>query len=298
MEAEKALVAATHERDHARAEYRRLEQQLESERLEIAKLHREAEEARARAERARLAHAEALRARTAAEAEAAESAEKLTRMRHDFQALQEGIGARREEMAILSERLASGEAIEKRLLGEIELAGERATALRQQQQSGLCQEKTELEAACGELAKQAEGLRSDKLRMEEQKSSLEQEWETARSRAGSIDEALRGKRNSLDDLRAERSQRQIEKARNDADRDYLRQTCVAELNTQPEELLAQESELLVGENLIAAETSYNEMKARAEAMGPVNMMALDEYRECEQREEFLRRERDDLIAID
>ncbi len=106
---------------------------------------------------------------------------------------------------------------------------------------------------------------------------------------------MRGKRQSLDELRAERSQRQIERARNDADRDYLRQTCVAELNAQPEELIAQESELLVGENLIAAETSYNEMKARAEAMGPVNMMALDEYRECEQREEFLRRERDDLI---
>ena len=53
--------------------------------------------------------------------------------------------------------------------------------------------------------------------------------------------------------------------------------------------------MLVGENLIAAETSYNEMKARAEAMGPVNMMALEEFRECEQREEFLRRERDDLV---
>ena len=70
---------------------------------------------------------------------------------------------------------------------------------------------------------------------------------------------------------------------------------MAELNAQPEELIAQESELLVGENLVAAETNYNEMKARAEAMGPVNMMALDEFRECEQREEFLRRERDDLV---
>ena len=37
------------------------------------------------------------------------------------------------------------------------------------------------------------------------------------------------------------------------------------------------------------------MKARVEAMGPVNMMALEEFQECEQREEFLRRERDDLV---
>jgi len=30
-------------------------------------------------------------------------------------------------------------------------------------------------------------------------------------------------------------------------------------------------------------------------MGPVNMMALEEFQECEQRESFLRRERDDLV---
>ena len=53
--------------------------------------------------------------------------------------------------------------------------------------------------------------------------------------------------------------------------------------------------MLVGEDLIAAETNYNEMKARVEAMGPVNMMALEEFKECEEREAFLRRERDDLV---
>ena len=37
------------------------------------------------------------------------------------------------------------------------------------------------------------------------------------------------------------------------------------------------------------------MKSRMEAMGPVNMMALEEYNECEQRFGFLARERDDLL---
>jgi chromosome segregation protein len=294
VEAEKSLVAATHQRDQARNEFRRIEQQLGAERQEIARLHSDAEATRERADRARQKHAEASRSRATAEAEAAESADILARMRHDFQVLQERVVARREELATMSERLASAEAIERRLSGEIAQADERMASLRLQH-GGLSQEKTDLETACEQLAKQVEDLRNEKLRLEERKAALEQEWETARGRAAQIEETLRGKRQSLDELRAERSQRQIEKARNDADRDYLRQTCVAELNAQPEELLAQESELLVGENLVAAETSYNEMKARAEAMGPVNMMALDEYRECEQREEFLRRERDDLI---
>ena len=37
------------------------------------------------------------------------------------------------------------------------------------------------------------------------------------------------------------------------------------------------------------------MKARVEAMGAVNMMALEEFNECEQRFGFLGREREDLI---
>jgi len=194
----------------------------------------------------------------------------------------------------MAERLASTEAAEQRLSGEIAQADERFDSLRQQH-AALAQEKMELESSCGQLSLQAEDLRKEKVRLEDQKAALENEWAEARSRAGQLEESLRGKRASLDELRADRSQRQIEKARNDADRDYLRQTCVAELNSQPEDLMAQEANLLVGEDLVAAETSYNEMKARVEAMGPVNMMALEEYKECEERESFLRRERDDLV---
>jgi len=174
------------------------------------------------------------------------------------------------------------------------VAGERAITLRQQHGS-LLSEKAALESACDQLVAQVTVLRADKSRYEESKAALEAEWQQARTRTGELEEAVRAKRQAVEDLRTQRSDRQIEKARNDADRDYLRQTCVAELNAQPEELMAQEANLLVGEALIAAETNYNEMKARVEAMGPVNMMALEEFQECEQREGFLRRERDDLV---
>ena len=61
MEAEKSLVAATHQRDQSRAELRRIELQFSSEREEISRLHAQAESARQRAEKARVDHAEALR---------------------------------------------------------------------------------------------------------------------------------------------------------------------------------------------------------------------------------------------
>ena len=294
MEAEKALVAATHQRDQARGDLARLGQQLAAAREEISRLHAEAESARARAAEARRAHENALHSRAAADAESTKASENLTRLRLDFTALQEQVIARREELAAMSERLASAEAAEQRYAQELAQAAERLESLRGQA-AALAHEKSELESSCEQLALHVQQLRAEKVRLEEQKAAFEAEWTEARSRAAHLDDALRGKRQSLDDLRADRGQRQIEKARNDADRDYLRQSCVAELNAQPEELIAQEPQLLAGEDLINAETNYNEMKARVEAMGPVNMMALEEYKECEEREAFLRRERDDLV---
>jgi chromosome segregation protein len=294
VEAEKSFVGAMHRRDQARAEHQRVQQLLAAEQQEIAWLHQEAEAARNRVEQARKEHAEALRSRTNTESEAAETSDKLAALRRDFQSLQERVVELREALAGMTERFTSAEAAERRLEEEMALAGERAGSFRQQH-DGLLTETLELESACAQLAVQAESLRAEKTRAEELKAALEKEWDEARSRAGQLDESLRSKRQTLEELRAERAQRQIEKARNDADRDYLRQTCVAELNAQPEDLMAQEGQLVVGEELIAAETSYNEMKARVEAMGPVNMMALEEFKECEEREIFMRRERDDLV---
>ena len=45
------------------------------------------------------------------------------------------------------------------------------------------------------------------LRLEDRKATLDREWNEARSRAGQIDEVLRGQRQSLEELRAEHSQR-------------------------------------------------------------------------------------------
>ena len=294
MEAEKALVAAIHQREQAYREFARIELLVSAERTEISRLRAEAEAARIRAEHARAEHAEAMRSRGAAESEAARAAETLTGLRLDFQALQEQVVARREELATMAERLASAEAAEQRLSDEVARAEERINGLRQQH-NALLAERAEIDTSCEQLERQMEELRREKDRLGGRKTSLESEWTDARSRGGQIDESLRGRRQSLDEVRAERGQRQIEKARNDSDRDYLRQTCVSELNAQPEELMAQEAQLLASEELASAEANYNEMKARVESMGPVNMMALEEFQECEQREAFLRRERDDLV---
>ncbi len=128
-----------------------------------------------------------------------------------------------------------------------------------------------------------------------QRVGLESEWEQARVRTAEVDNAARTARQKLNDLREERSQHEVERARNDAEREHLREACRNELNLQPEDLIAEQPALLSGEELAAADASYREMKERMAAMGAVNMMALEEYNECEQRFEFLGRERQDLL---
>ncbi|MGH9702466.1 MAG: chromosome segregation protein SMC [Candidatus Acidiferrales bacterium] len=294
VEAEKALVAATHQREQTLAELGRFQQQLAECQQEISRLRGEATAAHERAELARVKQGEAVQQRAGAEAEAAQAGERLIASRQELVEQRELLTVRREELATMSERLASAELLAARLEEELRQARERSEMLREQAIT-LTRERAELEANILEVEAQVESFRSEKAGLEARKIQLEKEWEEARTRNVTLDDTLRVKRQSLDDVRSARTQREIEKARNDSDRDHLRQTCQAEVNCHPEELIAQEQQLLSGEELIAADASYSEMKARIESMGPVNMMALEEYQECEQRSEFLTRERDDLV---
>ncbi|MGH9773697.1 MAG: chromosome segregation protein SMC [Candidatus Acidiferrales bacterium] len=294
VEAEKALVAATLQREQARAELARLEEQVAECRREISGVEAEAAAARERQQTAHKMHEDSLAAREAVESEALGATERLNAMRTQMHVEQEQLVARREELAAISERLGSAETSEKRLAEEL-LAGRERQGAIEEQRAAIEREQTELKSSTTEHERLVMNFREEKARLQKKMSQLEEEWQGARNRSANLEESLRQKRLRLDDVRAERGQREIEKARNDADRDYLRQTCVSETNLQPEELLAQETQMLTAEELAAAETNYAEMKSRMETMGPVNMMALEEYQECEQRNEFLTRERDDLV---
>ncbi len=207
---------------------------------------------------------------------------------------QNELAVARAELAALNERLSAAEAVASRLLQERAEMERRETLLRQQETS-ISEETAALAAQSEQLAQQLEGLRSEKTRLEASQRELEAEWETGRTRVTQMEDQLRLGRQSLQELRDQRSHAEVDRARNDSDRQHLRETCVSEVNAQPEDLIATETAFITGEELAIAETNYREMKARVEAMGAVNMMALEEFNECEQRFAFLTRERDDLL---
>jgi chromosome segregation protein len=294
LEAEKGVVAATLQRDQARGDMIRLSLDLSTCQKELARLRDEVKSAQSRAASAQQRRTDVLTSRTAAEAEIEQAAAQQAMLRQNAQANQEELTARRAGHAALAERLAGAESLAARLDQELQELLARRGALLVQQDS-LEHEHESLAAQTAEHQWQVESLRAEKRRLEARGSELDREFDQTRVRATELDDALRMARQKLGDLRETRSQREIERARNDSEREHLRQSCLEELNAQPEDLMAEYPILLSGDELRAANSQYHEMKARIESMGPVNMMALDEFNECEQRFSFLSRERDDLL---
>ena len=294
IEAEKSRVAAFHQLAQAQEDAARAQSQLNQISEEAAKLAAEAAQARARAAEARQTSQHALASRTDAEQQACSAAERLASLRAQFQTQQGELASRREEFAAISERLANAETLEARLAEEAAQARERLAAIADQRDA-LLRERTDRQASNRQLAEQVSHYRAEKEQFEQRKAALESQWNSLRERAGTLDGQLRAKRDAFEQVRSNRNQREIEKARNDSDREHLRQTCIADANAQPEELIAQQPQLLTGEELAISETAYAERKERLESMGPVNMMALEEYTECDQRNTFLARERNDLV---
>jgi chromosome segregation protein len=126
--------------------------------------------------------------------------------------------------------------------------------------------------------------------------TLQEDLQSVRARLAELDETLKAARHELDAARDRRGELTASHARLQSDSQHMAESCVQELSQAREELLADEAlPRLMGEDLGNEETLYKDMRTRLENMGPVNMMALEEYQETAQRHEFLETQRQDLL---
>src|SRR5260370_785415 len=285
-EAEREAFSAMHRHGQMQSELGRLGLELTICQNELARIRQNAENARQRAERAKSQHAAAALSRADADAESARLAETLVQLRGSIQSEQNELAAGRAAFAALNERLMAAESLAARLSEErAEL--ERREAALQQQVTSIGDEIAALAKQSEELALQLEGLRGEKLRLEIRQRELEQEWDAARTRVTQTEDHLRMGRQSLQELRERRSHAEVDRANNHSARPPLPNTCITEVHAPPTALIATEAAFMSGEELAIAETNYREMKQRIESMGPVNMMALEEFNESEHRFTFL-----------
>jgi chromosome segregation protein len=199
-------------------------------------------------------------------------------------------------VATLEERHRSASAVLQRIESLFAEMGDRVHALASQIEAAAA-EKLQREMENEKLIEHASDLEAERNAAQTREGLLQFETEQLRARLTEIDELLRHGRLLLDQARDRRGELSAAAAKLESDAQYMSETCINELGVERAALMSDTTlAALTGEELAAEDQLYRDMRAKLEAMGPVNMMALEEYKETAERHSFLETQRKDLIS--
>ncbi len=244
---------------------------------ESARLQSSHSAVEARQEELRQAVAAARQARDEAQAAAAKLSAELA-----------GLEERRRGATASFERL-------DRIFAEAERRGKQLEQLIGSAQAEQGQRESENSSLAGHEA----ALQASRVEAEARVQTLNDEARTLRSKLVEAETQLKQLRTATEAAREQRAAHASTAARLTAELSHLTEVCVADLGVEANilrgMLAAGGVERLAPETLRVEDESCRERKRRLEAMGPVNMMALEEFKETETRHQFLETQRKDLL---
>jgi chromosome segregation protein len=286
---QEAAIAQARAQDRA-ARHQRLTEEAEelaAERKEIeekiTRLTAEGEKLTADLESAERLHQELTR-------EVDEAQTEVDAVKGEREKLRTASAGRRGELKLLTERLSSHDREAERLAAEV-TEGERLVRLWREEAERLDRRRQELsgqiEAAESELQELLEGQSAaqEKVlaaqgRLDEHRAALRQLEERIASRRAAHDTA----RSQVEELRVHHAELKQEAGHlTAAFREQLSREPTAEPGPPPAELAEAEAELA-------------RRKEALDRLGPVNVLAVDEYNEQEERHRFLLEQRADVVA--
>jgi chromosome segregation protein len=291
---EKDRLALDHEMRKVGEDLSRANSRISVARLELERLERDRARSMEQREKNRAAVEEKDRLR--AERETALEVERQAL--EELQASAHTIG---EEHAAVRAELAGFEERQR---------GEKASLGRLEQQFGeTAGRRSAIGAEIDRWAEHRSRLLADNVELSQKSSQLTEEIvqsEAGVNRMAAEDtqrrEALRAAEEELKTLRVvvqewqeRRSQIEVDLVKKQAELKYLDETSRKELNCAVEELAPPDAPILDDESIAAAEQAANEVRNRIEALGAVNLAAMEEFQEAQQRHEFLSAQRQDLI---
>ncbi len=291
---EKDALALQHDMRKCADETARTNSRISVARLELERLRQEQERSLAQRERSLAAVEEKEKARVVQEelletgrqdleelqGEAAHAAEEHSVLRAELAGLEERQRAERNAIARLENEARERVSRRKNLAEEIERLGvDRAR---------LLADNIELDGKAAVLGERILHLESAADRLAAEEAGM-------RERLATGDEELKRLRAAVEQWHSVRSQLEVDLVKRQSEMKFLDETSRKELASPVAELAAAGSVLPEGDALAEAEREYGEIRGRIEAMGPVNPQALEEYRETQQRYDFLSAQRQDLI---
>lgn len=291
---EKDRVALDHEMRKLGDDLSRANSRLSVARLELERLRRDSERSAEQRERNRAAVAE--KERLKAEGERALEAERqeLEKVEAQLATIAEEHSVLRAELAQLEERYRGQRAaLAKVEQQHRETAARRARIAPEIERLGverarLLADNIELDRKVAELTEQIREAEASEVRL-----AADEAKQRESLRAG--EEELKALRAQVQELMERRGQIEVDLVRRQEELKYLDETSRKELNCAVAELAAGEETVPAPEVIEEAERQYQEVRARIEALGPVNPQAMEEYQEAQQRQDFLSAQRQDLL---
>ena len=232
---------------------------------------------------------------TAAEAALNELQASLDALRQKREGLQQEAAQVTAELAGLEERRRGAEAAFQRI-DRLHADLERRLQSIRQQRTAAEAERDERIRENAELARREQELTTARTEALARSQASSAQAQDVRQQLAALETQLKAGRAALDQLREDRATLSSEVAKLRSDLEYLEASCLAEVNTEAA-LLRADTEVarLDSEALLSEEETCRALRQRIEQMGPVNKMALDEYKEIANRHSFLETQRKDLM---
>ncbi len=231
------------------------------------------------------------------EAEIAASTQGVSDLRLQFDQGSQNLARAQAHLSTLEERTRSLESERSHLSGQIKEASERQTYLARQVE-GWSNEQGQLKLESEALQTRSSELEIKLAGIKEKLARITEELQVVRARRDELRPQVEAARTQYEADREKRSEVEVALARVESDRNHHAQQCREALECEPDALLAELSEeaALIGDELEAAEEQVRALKKRIDNLGPLNMMALEELQEAEERYEFLESQRQDLLS--
>ncbi len=221
--------------------------------------------------------------------------EELAGKRQAREVLQQKASEAVAELAGLEERKRGAEASFARIDRMFAEIGRRVVQLEQQLAAAAAEEQ-QRRRENEELALRREELEAQRDLASRQAAQWTEEARLLRVALHESEQQLKVLRVETDQLRDARGAATAKAAKLSADLQHLGESALNELGTPAAELMLEtDVPELASEALAAEDEVCRGLKAKLEAMGPVNMMALDEYKESSERHAFLETQRRDLL---
>lgn len=236
-------------------------------------------------------------ARVRLEAEITASSEQVGVERQRFDQGAQALAQAQARFSTLQERTRALAAERERLAAQTREMADRMDHLTRQV-TGWEENQRQLAAEADSTRARDTELESIHARVKTELQGVGDELQTVRARRDHLRPQVEQARARYEAAREKRSEAEVALARAESDRDHHLVQCRESLQQAPEALLAElaAETFLVGEALELAEEEVRELKKKIDNLGPLNMMALEELKEAEERYEFLESQRQDLLT--